>query len=113
MLCIPDGQGRVIVVFESCSSTVGFFPAKSFDARTWIITEASKTQRKAIAETKVGRPKRWIAEFIGTFNWLPTGDGQITPNCLYIFMKSKLFQVSTNLPSFTRPMPMPSNSAVL
>jgi hypothetical protein len=48
----------MIDVFDSRSSTAGFFAVKSFDAPTRIIVNANNPESKAIAAMKVGRPQR-------------------------------------------------------
>ncbi|HEX3145840.1 MAG TPA: hypothetical protein VHQ64_17845, partial [Pyrinomonadaceae bacterium] len=62
MLCIVEGHGVVIEIFEACSVTEGLFPANSFAARTGIITGASKADSKTIGE-RLGYLKRLFTAF--------------------------------------------------
>ena len=58
MLCIVEGQGVVIEIFEACSVTEGLLPANSVAAPTGIITDASKADKKTVGETIRCRPNR-------------------------------------------------------
>src|SRR6266404_2718330 len=75
------------------------YPAAGLAGRA----EAPDTKPLAVASGKLGGGTDSYREQFCTA-------AQIAPSCLYIFIKSKLFQASTILPSLIRVMTMPVNS---